>query len=66
MSTATEQSDREEIYRAVRERRRPDPDVAKRVHERAEKVRQEIFEKHGVLDVAVDLIREGRDSDRGE
>ena len=40
---------------------RPVPlDVAKRVHERAEKIRQEILEKHGVLDIGVPAIRELR------
>ena len=35
-------------------------DVAQRVHERALQVRQEIFEKHGVLNIGVDIIRELR------
>lgn len=38
-----------------------DPLVARRVQERARVVRQEILDTHGVLDVAVDLIRETRD-----
>ena len=38
-----------------------DPEVARRVHERAHAIRQEVLEKCGVLDVAVDLIRETRD-----
>jgi hypothetical protein len=63
MSTTTElQADREEIYRAVRERRRPNPEVAQRVHERARKVREEIFRTHGLLNMAVDLIRATRDA----
>ncbi len=37
------------------------PEVERRVQERAEKIRQEVLAKHGVLNVAVDLIREGRD-----
>jgi hypothetical protein len=35
--------------------------VERRVQERAEAIRQEVLAKHGVLNVAVDLIREGRD-----
>jgi hypothetical protein len=38
-----------------------DPEAARRVHERAQQIRCEILEKHGVLDVAVDLIGETRD-----
>jgi hypothetical protein len=60
--TTGTQADREEICRAVREHRRPDPEVAKRVHERAEKLRQEVFQKHGLLDIGIDIIREMRDS----
>jgi len=32
----------------------------KRTGEQAEKIRQEIVAEHGVLNVAVDLVREGR------
>ena len=38
-----------------------DAAVARRVQQRARGVRQEILDKHGVVDVAVDLIRETRD-----
>jgi hypothetical protein len=38
-----------------------DPAVARRVQERGEKIRLEVFTKNGPLNVAVDLIREGRD-----
>ena len=37
-----------------------DPDVRKRVHERAERVREKL-RKEGMTDVAVDLIRAHRD-----
>jgi hypothetical protein len=40
-----------------------DPELLRRVGERAEKARQEILNKHGVLNIAVDLIREGRDEE---
>ena len=40
-----------------------DPAVACRVRERGEKIRQEVFAKNGPLNVAVDLIREGRDEE---
>jgi predicted anti-sigma-YlaC factor YlaD len=61
MATATEQADHEEIVRAAAESRPVDPEVSKRVRERAEKIREEILRTHGVLNVAVDLIREARD-----
>jgi hypothetical protein len=40
-----------------------DPELLRRIAERSAKVRQEILEKHGVLNVAVDLIREGREEE---
>jgi hypothetical protein len=57
-----EQADAEEVMRLVAEGKRvTDPDLIRRVQERAEKVRREIFEQHGVVEWAVDLIREARD-----
>lgn len=38
-----------------------DPDFERRIGEQTEKIRQEILARHGSLDVAVDLIRKGRD-----
>ncbi len=38
-----------------------DPAAADRVHECAKQIRRDILAKHGVLDAAVDLIRETRD-----
>jgi hypothetical protein len=40
-----------------------DPKLELRVHARAEKITQEAFERHGLLDVAVDLVREARDEE---
>jgi hypothetical protein len=37
-----------------------DPEVAKRVHERAQAIRAQTFEKHGLLDIGVPAIRELR------
>jgi hypothetical protein len=57
-----EQVDAEEIMRLVAERKRvSDPELIQRVQERAQRVRREILEKHGVVEWAVDLIRESRD-----
>jgi hypothetical protein len=38
-----------------------DPEVYRRVHERAAKITEDLRRKHGTLDIAVDLIREVRD-----
>jgi hypothetical protein len=40
-----------------------DPHVAARVRQRAERITDEIRRRHGVLNIAVDLIREGRDEE---
>ena len=37
-----------------------DPGVAQRVHERAQKIREETYRKHGLLDIAVPAIRKLR------
>jgi hypothetical protein len=38
-----------------------DPELVKRVQERAREVRERVLRDKGLLDVAVDLIRETRD-----
>jgi hypothetical protein len=40
-----------------------DPELLRRVRERSEKARAEVLRRHGVLDVAADLIREARDEE---
>ena len=37
------------------------PEVAQRVRERSEKVQELLLRKHGVREIAVDLIRQGRE-----
>ena len=37
------------------------PEVVRRVRERAERIRREVLEKHGLLDIGVPAIRELRD-----
>ncbi len=37
-----------------------DPEVARRVHERAQKIRAETYRKYGLVDIAVPAIRELR------
>ena len=38
-----------------------DPDIMRRACERMDQMREELWQRVGDLDVAVDLIREGRD-----
>jgi hypothetical protein len=40
-----------------------DPAVARRVRERSKKVQEELLRRHGVREIAVDLIRQGRDEE---
>ena len=37
-----------------------DPDMLRRIHEEAERIRSEVRRKHGVLDIGVSAIRELR------
>ena len=39
------------------------PDVAQRIRERGQRLREEVFQKHGVLDLGVRAIRELRDAE---
>jgi hypothetical protein len=38
-----------------------DPDFLSRIRERAERIREEVFQKHGLLDIGTPAIRELRD-----
>ncbi len=58
------QTDLQEVCRLIAEDKKvTDPDLLKRIRERSEQATREVFEKHGFLDVAVDLIRGGRDEE---
>ena len=41
--------------------KKPDPAVAQRVRERANKITEEVRRKYGVLDIGANAIRELRD-----
>jgi hypothetical protein len=57
-------ADMEEVMRLIGEGKRvTDPALLKRIHDRAEAVRREMFEKHGLTNIAVELIREARDEE---
>jgi hypothetical protein len=58
------QADLEEVCRLIAEGKKiTDPGLLKRIQERSDQATEEVFEKHGLLNVAVDLIREGRDEE---
>ncbi len=57
-----EQTDSQEVARLIAGGKKvSDPELRRRIKARAEKVRQEILEKHGVVEWAVDMIRDARD-----
>ncbi len=57
-----EQEDREEVTRLVSQGRRvTDPELRRRITERGDAARRVMLERHGVRDIAVELLREARD-----
>jgi hypothetical protein len=61
---ADEMADMEEVCRLIAEGKRvTDPALRKRIYERSEQVRRAMLEKHGMTNIAVDLIREVRDEE---
>jgi hypothetical protein len=58
-------ADLEEVCRQAATGGVRDPELTRRIQERSEKARQELLERHGVLNIAVDLIRETRDEEWG-
>lgn len=55
------QADLEAVVAAVAAGKTPDPELARRVRERSRKATETVFQRCGVLDIAVDLIRQARD-----
>jgi len=51
------QADEEAVMRAFLSGAPVDPDVAYRVQERGRQIREEVFRKHGPVDIAVPAIR---------
>jgi hypothetical protein len=59
-----EMADVEEVCRLISEGKQvTDSALLKRIHDRAEQVRRAMIEKNGVMNVAVELIREARDEE---
>ena len=53
-------ADEEAVMAHFLTRKPLEPEVARRVHERARRIRDEIYRKHGLVDIAVPAIRELR------
>lgn len=53
-------ADAQAVADCVAKGQRVPQELARRVRERAERIRQEIFKKHGVQDIGVPAIRELR------
>jgi hypothetical protein len=61
-SATQEQADSQEVARLIAEGKKvTDPELRRRIHARAENVRQQILDKHGVVEWAVEMIRDARD-----
>lgn len=62
MSTTTESlADLEAVIESAVTGRPLDPEIGRRVDERSDKARQETLRTHGTVQVAVNLIRCGRE-----
>jgi hypothetical protein len=57
---ASVRADEEAVMRAFLAGIAVNPDVAHRVQERSRLIREEVFRKHGLVDIAVPAIRELR------
>ena len=55
------QNDTQALIEALSRGTRVDEATRQRIRERANKVRDELKEQHGALNIAVDLIRQSRD-----
>ncbi|HZW34624.1 MAG TPA: hypothetical protein VFF52_28120 [Isosphaeraceae bacterium] len=63
-SATQEEDDLKEVYRLYAEGKPvTDPALIQRIRERAEAARKAIFERNGLLDIAVPSIRALRDGD---
>jgi hypothetical protein len=56
-------ADMQAVADAVAAGRPIDPEVARRVQERSKKVQEELLQRYGAREIAVDLIRQTRDEE---
>ncbi len=60
-SATQEKQDAQEVARLLAEGKRvTDPELRRRIHARAENVRRQILDEHGVVEWAVDMMRGAR------
>ena len=59
-SSARVEADLQEVLERIWSGKTVDPDLKRRVRERAERIRKQILATHGVQNIGVDLIRELR------
>ena len=58
------QADREEVARLISQGKRvTDSELRRRITERGDAARRVMLERHGVRDLAVELLRDARDED---
>ena len=61
-SATQEEADSHEVARLIAEgKKMTDPELRLRIHARAEQVRRQILDEHGMVEWAVDMIRDARD-----
>jgi hypothetical protein len=61
--TAEEEADTRAVIEKLMTGKPLDPEVYRRIRERSARISQEVFEKHGLLDIGVPAIRSQRDSE---
>jgi len=54
-------ADSEAVVAAIQSGKPLDPEIARRIHDRAERIREDVFQQHGLVDIGVPAIREFRD-----
>jgi hypothetical protein len=56
-------ADSDAVIAHVLSRKPLDPEVYRRVRERSERITEEVRQEHGILDIAVQLVRETREEE---
>lgn len=62
-SDPQEAADNEAVRDSLLHKTPIDPEVYRRVHEKADEITERLRRNYGVLEIAVDLVRKGRDEE---
>jgi hypothetical protein len=62
VTVPTELEDKQAVTEAFLAGRPVDPEVARRVHERADGIRKRMIEEYGLQDIGVPLLRQAREA----